>query len=309
MADYALDHARTTRYSTRHYIETLDPEQDHQRICYLLAGYEFPWDVTRALEVALLRTFCIPSIAQLLDRTGEFQHHAQKRYDDTGIVVSEVFKQGYDSPRGIAFIQRMNAIHGHYAIANDDFLYVLSTFIYEPIRWLDRFGWRPLCDTEKLACYYFWRAVGQRMGLQDIPPSYEAFEQFNRAYEAERFAYHPSNQRVANATRQMLLSWFPAALHSVVNGGIPALLDEPLLRALGWQPAPTWVQAVAKLALTNRSRLLRRLPPRTEADFFVDQPIRTYPQGYTLQDIGPNALRDRLGHGPPHPPSNTQDLP
>lgn len=282
------------RYRTLHYIQSLDPAQDHSIICHLMAGYEFPWDLTRALEIALLRTFCVPSIAQLLDRTGEFQHHAQKRYDDTGIVVSEVLKQGYESPRGMAFIQRMNAIHGHYAIANEDFLYVLSTFIYEPIRWIDRFGWRPLSDPERLACFFFWQAIGQRMGLRDLPSSYEAFETFNRTYEAERFTYHPSNQRVAEATRRMLLAWFPSPLRPVVNGGIPALLDGNLLRALGWDPAPPWLQATARWALTARSGLIRRLPPRTTADFFVDQAIRTYPQGYTLHDIGPASLRDRL---------------
>ncbi|QQE64405.1 hypothetical protein GFS31_10860 [Leptolyngbya sp. BL0902] len=282
------------RYATLRHIEQLNPKQDHQRIAHLLVGYEFPWDMTRALEVALLRTFCIPSIAQLLDRTGEFQHHAQKRYDDTGIVVSEVFKQGYDSPRGAAFIQRMNAIHGHYAIANEDFLYVLSTFIYEPIRWVNRFGWRPLGEAEQWACYYFWVAVGERMGLRDIPPSYADFERFNRDYEAQRFAYDPSNQRVANATRRMMLSWFPVPLRPLVQAGIPALLDEALLTALGWEPAPVWLQRTAVMALTSRSRLLQRLPPSTKSDFFIDQPIRTYPNGYTLEDIGPDALRDRL---------------
>lgn len=293
---------RTDRDATLRQIEQLDPKQDHQRICHLLVGYEFPWDMTRALEVALLRTFCIPSIAQLLDRTGEFQHHAQKRYDDTGIIVSEVLKQGYDSPRGSAFLQRMNAIHGHYAIANEDFLYVLSTFIYEPIRWIHRFGWRPLEEVEQLACYYFWVAVGERMGLQDIPPTYADFERFNRDYEAQRFAYDPSNQRVANATRRMILSWFPAPLRPLVQASVPALLDEALLAALGWEPAPAWLQRTAVQALTRRSQLLQRLPPRTAADFFVDQPIRTYPNGYTLNDIGPKALRDRL-----HRPTQEQD--
>ena len=282
------------RYATLRRIQSLDPERDHAEICCLLAGYEFPWDVTRALEVALLRTFCIPSVSALLDKTGEFRHHAQKRYDDTGIVVSEVFKHGYDSPQGEAFIQRMNAIHRHYAISNRDFLYVLSTFVYEPIRWCDRFGWRPFCQQERLACYYFWRAIGDRMGIQDIPPTYEAFEQFNREFEAEQFAYAPTNQRVADATRHMLLSWFPAVTRPVVNWGLPCLLDPPLLAALGWQPVPVAVQQLANTALKARSRLLRRLPPRTEPDFFVDQSIRSYPEGYTLEDIGPEALRSRL---------------
>ncbi|MEO1069584.1 MAG: oxygenase MpaB family protein [Cyanobacteria bacterium J06638_6] len=282
------------RYATLSHIQTLDPERDHQQICHLLAGYEFPWDVTRALEVALLRTFCIPSVSSLLDRTGEFRHHAQKRYDDTGIVVSEVFKHGYDSPRGEAFIQQMNGIHRHYPIANTDYLYVLSTFVYEPIRWCDRFGWRPFCDQERLACYWFWRAIGDRMGILDIPSTYAAFEQFNREFEREHFTYAPSNQRVADATRHMLLSWFPAFTRPMVNWGLPCLLDPPLLDALGWQPTPVAVQRAAAAVLQTRSRLLRRLPPRTTSDFFVDQPQRTYPNSYSLKDIGPDNLRSRL---------------
>lgn len=282
------------RHATRRRIQTLDPERDHQQICHLLAGYEFPWDVTRALEVALLRTFCIPSVSGLLDRTGEFRHHAQKRYDDTGIVVSEVLKHGYDSPRGVAFVQRMNAIHNHYAIANRDFLYVLSTFIYEPIRWCDRFGWRPFGESERLAFYYFWRAIGDRMGIEHIPPTYAAFDQFNREFEAEHFAYAPSNQRVADATRRLLLSWFPAPTRPVVDWGLPCLLDPPLLTALGWQPTPVVVQQLAQTVLKARSQLLRRLPPRTESDFFVDQPLRSYPEGYSVEDVGPEALRERL---------------
>ena len=45
----------------------------------------------------------------------------------------------------------MNWVHGHFKIANDDFLYVLSTFIYEPVRWIDAFGWRQTCANERLA--------------------------------------------------------------------------------------------------------------------------------------------------------------
>ncbi|HIK45928.1 MAG TPA: DUF2236 domain-containing protein [Leptolyngbyaceae cyanobacterium M65_K2018_010] len=282
------------RYATLRYLQSLDPEQDHQQICYWLAGYEFPWDLTRALEIALLRTFCVPSIAQLLDQTGEFHHHPQKRYDDTGIVVSEVLKHGYESPRGAAFIQRMNAIHSHYPIANEDYLYVLSTFVFEPIRWCDRFGWRPFCQVERLACFYFWRTIGDRMGITALPNQYDEFEQFNRQFEAQRFSYTGSNQRVANATRSLLLSWFPAVVRPIVNQGLPSLLDPPMLQALGWEPAPAWLQGLMQTALIVRSRWLRQRPPRSEPDFFVDQTLRSYPQGYSLQEIGPESLQKRL---------------
>ncbi|MEM6598639.1 MAG: oxygenase MpaB family protein [Cyanobacteria bacterium P01_D01_bin.36] len=286
--------AYKNRFQTAEQIGRLDPEEDATAICHLLAGYEFPWDITRALEIALLRTFCVPSISKLLDKTGEFHNHTQKRYDDTGIIVSELFKWGYEHPRGQAFLQRMNAIHARYQIANDDYLYVLSTFIFEPVRWCDRFGWRQFTDHEKQAVYCFWQEVGKRMGIQSIPPSFEAFEAYNRDYENTHFTCQDANRRVANATRKMLLSWFPKGLQSMADKAIPALLDPPLLQALDWQPAPKALTATLTNALRLRSRLLRQTSPRTLPEFFVDQPIRSYPQGYEVSDIGPSNLLESL---------------
>ncbi|EDX87789.1 hypothetical protein S7335_5499 [Synechococcus sp. PCC 7335] len=275
------------RYAIARKIEQLDAQKEAIAICHLLAGYEFPWDMTRALELALLRTFCVPSIAKLLDHTGEFRNHTQKRYDDTGIVVSELFKWGYHHPRGQAFLERMNAIHQRYSINNADYLYVLSTFIYEPVRWIQQFGWRPLSEHEQQALYFFWKEVGYRMKIVDIPASYHSFEAYNRSYEQKFFVYQDANRRVADATRQMLVSWFPKGLRSLVNTAMPALLDPPLLEALGWQPAPVLLTTSLRKCLQLRSRLLRRLPPRKLPDFFADQSIRSYPAGYQPTDIGP----------------------
>src|SRR5205085_10302803 len=108
-------------------IRALDPVKDHQRIVFLNTCYEFPFDTTRALEFALFRTFCVPSISTLLDQTGELVYRAQKRYDDTDLIVSELMEWGYDSERGKAALRRMNQLHSRFAIGNDDFLYVLST--------------------------------------------------------------------------------------------------------------------------------------------------------------------------------------
>ena len=152
------------RYAIRNQIQQLDPEKDHQRIVFLSTCHDFPFDTTRALEFALFRTFGVPAISSLLDQTGEFRHRAQKRYDDTDIIVSELMEWGYDSDRGQLAILRMNQLHGRFLIPNEDFLYVLSTFVFEPIRWNVRFGWRLLCEEERLAYFLFWREVGHRMG-------------------------------------------------------------------------------------------------------------------------------------------------
>ena len=43
-------------------INQLDPENGHQEIVSLLTNYEFPWDIEKALEFALFRTYAVPSI-------------------------------------------------------------------------------------------------------------------------------------------------------------------------------------------------------------------------------------------------------
>src|SRR5205807_2701623 len=182
---------------------------DHLRIVYLSTCFEFPFDTTRALEFALYRTYCVPSVSALLDQTGEFAARPQKRYDDTDIMVSELMEWGYDSERGKRALRKMNQIHGRFQIGNDDYLYVLSTFIYEPIRWNARFGWRLMCEQERLGMFYFWREVGRRMNLKPLPTDYRSFECYNVEYEQTHFCFTQANHRVGAATRELFASWFP----------------------------------------------------------------------------------------------------
>ena len=282
------------RFSTLQRIQTLDPVQDHVQICHWIAGYEFPWDLTRSLELALLKTFCIPSITKLLERTGEFVHRPQKRYDDTALIVAELVKYGYDSDRGSAALQRMNRIHAHFEIDNRDYLYVLSTFIYEPIRWMDRFGWRPMCEVERLGCFYFWREIGQRMGIQEIPIAFEDFEAFNREFEHQYFLHAASNEAIAHSTRDMFLGWFPQLLRPIIRPGVHALADRPMREALGFPHPPAWLEQAVASGLKLRGRLVRRLPPRSRSGFYADAKHRSYPEGYSLEKLGPPAMVDRL---------------
>ena len=136
-------------------IEQLDPVKDHERIVYLIACHCFPYDVERALEFGFFRTFAVPSISRLLASTGEFKNRTRKRYDDTELIMYEIIENGYNSERAQKAFKRMNSMHGAYSIDNDDFLYVLSTFVFIPIFWLDRFAWRKPTRKEKRAIFYF----------------------------------------------------------------------------------------------------------------------------------------------------------
>ncbi|MGH2570590.1 MAG: CPBP family glutamic-type intramembrane protease, partial [bacterium] len=219
-----LSRRGTGRFDILHEIESLDPERDNQRIMHLSFGWEFPWDSIRALEVALYRTYAMPSVSSLLDRSGEFYRASQRRYDDTAILIAEMCKHGYESGRGLQALERMNWAHGHFKIANDDFLYVLATFVYEPIRWIDAWGWRRLSRNERLGYYFFWRGVGKRMGIRDIPESYDAFLAWTVAREETHLRFEETNRKIATATRDLFATWFPRFLAPAVRAGVYAVL-------------------------------------------------------------------------------------
>lgn len=261
--------------------------RDPVAICHRLAGYDFPWELNRSLEIAVLKTFCVPRIASLLRQTGEFELRPQKRYDDTSLILGNILKWGYDSPKGQAAIAQMNRIHQRFHIYNEDFLYVLSTLIYEPVRWNQLFGWRPFTETEKQALFEFWRVVGQRMGLEEIPATYETFHNFNRAYEAEHFQYHPDNRAVGDAVVKLMQGWLPAIAAPLIPNLIRTVADEPMQTALGWPAPPHWVKQAITRGLRLRQRLVRHLPRRQRSHFGVDQANRTYPEGYQMRQLGP----------------------
>jgi hypothetical protein len=271
-------------------IKSLDPERDHQRIVFLSKCYDFAFDTARALEFALYRTYCVPSISGLLDRTGEFRLHPLKRYDDTDRIISELMEWGYESERGRAALRRMNQIHGRFQISNDDFLYVLSTFIYEPIRWNARHGWRSMGAQERLGYFHFWREVGLRMNIKGIPERYDEFEQFNVEYERTKFRYSESNQRIGAATRDLFLSWFPRPLRSIVRPAIHALLDDALIDAFGFPRPSRWMWRLVHGALWLRARVLRLWPGRRRPHLRTELRSKSYPHGCRIEDLGPREV-------------------
>jgi len=263
-------------------IRRLDPVVDHVRIVHLDVCFEFPWDTTRALELALFRTFAVPSIGELLASTGEFAGRPRKRYDDTDLLISSFAEAGYDSDEGRRAIRRMNRIHSRFGIGNDDFLYVLSTFVFEPIRWNARFGWRPVVEVERQATFEFWREVARRMAIRELPESYEAFEQFNVDFERDRFAYSEGGRRVADATLRMFSRGVPG-----VRRALCAVLDEPLLAALRLERPTAAERRIAEAALRARSHVVRRLPPRKRPRLRTAMRRPSYPGGWTIEELGP----------------------
>jgi hypothetical protein len=286
------------RFAIRRRIEELDPARDFAEVYRLMGTYEFPWDMNQSLSFALFRTYAVPSIGSLLARTGEFTGRTQKRYDDTVLILDAVLEHGTASDQGRAAIRRMNEMHRAHGVGNDDLRYVLATFVVMPIRWIDDFGWRRMTETERVASSNYYRHLGRRMGIRDIPGTWQAFSRLLDAYEHAHFGFDPGGRDVAESTLALLATFpphdrLPAALAQRMS---LAVMDDPLLDAFRFPRPHPLLRSLVRGGLKARGRAVRFLPPRREPYFARQLPqIRSYPDGYEVAGLG------TFPHGCPAP--------
>ncbi|MEU7156960.1 oxygenase MpaB family protein [Streptomyces chrestomyceticus] len=274
------------RYDWLKEIQRLDPERDFLRIHRITTTYEFPWDVARALELALYRTYAVPSIGRLLAETAELTDRTQKRYDDTALLLDAVMEHGFDSEDGRTAIRRINQMHRSYDITNDDMRYVLCTFVVVPKRWLDQFGWRRMSEHEKHASAVYYRTLGRHMGINGIPRDFQEFERCLDDYEHAHFGWDEGGRRVSDATLGLMAGWY-GPLAPVVRGASMALLDDALLNAFRYERPRPAVRAAVRGALRLRAKSVRLLPPRRRPHYARQNPeIKGYPNGFAIADLG-----------------------
>ncbi len=210
--------------------------------------------------------------------------------------MEEIAQHGYDSPRGRQPLRMVNRMHGRHDSSNDDMLSVLSTFVFEPVRWSDTYGWRALSDHERRAGSLHHLEVGRRMGIRGIPP-YGEFERFNRDHEARHYRFAESNRAVAedNNTR-MMGEWFPRPLRPSVRRGFVAGLEPPMRRAFGFPEPRAATVALVRAALRAHGVAERCLPARRVSRLGRGKNL-TYPGGCALSTLGATGGDSTAGTG------------
>ena len=125
------------------------------------------------------------------------------------------------------------------------------------------------------------------MGIKDIPADLAAFEDLMDSYEAQHFEPDPKTRAVAEATLELLVSFYPRILAKPVEVFSRAMMDDALLAAFGFEKPSRLAVALARGGLRLRGRIVRFMPPRRKPRFAQDlKRIKTYPGGFMVERLG-----------------------
>src|SRR5205085_4612807 len=127
-----------------------------------------------------------------------------------------------------------------------------------PIHWVDAYGWRRTTENERLALFYFFRAVGERMNIKNIPATLNEFSKFCEEYERKNFVKEETNTAVGNATVNIVKGWIPIG-KPLVFPVMKCLLDDSMLQTLGYSSSPRWLKAFVRGAMKVRAFFLRKV--------------------------------------------------
>ncbi|KAG7441342.1 uncharacterized protein BT62DRAFT_908696 [Guyanagaster necrorhizus] len=257
--------------------------------------YDMPFFTRLGAQVALLKTYGIPSISALLLKTGEFstERKLTKRVTDTALLISTFISCPLEysptttkstpclGPRSNIALARVNWLHRRYNISNDDMLHTLALFILEPMRLVARFDWRPYSPEEANCNFLMWKDIGQRMDIKGIPESLGELEEWSRQYESTHMVPSESSHQLANMALDYMSTRVPniPGARSLVKDVFLCLLDDELRNAM-MLPAPSkYAQTFVKTALAVRAFIVR--------NFMLP---RFKPQGYIVVENPPYSI-------------------
>ncbi|KAI8137241.1 hypothetical protein BJV82DRAFT_636293 [Fennellomyces sp. T-0311] len=282
---------------------------------------EFPLVCRESIEFALFKTFTVPTVSKILIGSREFEKHPLRRAEDTELILSEIIdvypriqnelinhrsvtskEKAKQYERAEVSIHRLNQLHGKYPILNDDYIFTVALFVYEPIRWINAFEWRQLDVREINAFFKVWYDIGLKMNIKNLPDTFERLIEFKQQYEQTAVRYSPSNWKVAEPTLCLLTSRLPRFMAPVIRHALPCLLEKIDRIAFGIEE-PRWFMTVAlHVTMRLRANFIRYLClPRRE--FWTRTPWQpekngkymptfciygtVYPEGYSISELGP----------------------
>ncbi|KAL4884180.1 hypothetical protein BJY04DRAFT_225985 [Aspergillus karnatakaensis] len=242
----------------------MTPATAHSILLPLLTT-EFPFSYAFSTQLALLKSYAIPTGTKLLVATRRLTSPSLvgKRSEDTAILLSELLINNLDSERGLKALSKMNWIHRQYQdknqISNIDMIHTFALFVLEPLRWIDRFEWRPLLHIERVAVFVYWREIALRMGMTGVPETLDELGRWVEGYEREHMHFAASNKLCCEATVGLYVRALPSWLKGFGGSVVASLVEARVRPLLGMREPKAWVVWLVEGVLDIRAWLIRTL--------------------------------------------------
>lgn len=299
-------------------LQGLDPEKDSDRIFHFIS-YEFRLEQKLFANLFEARPPVVPTGALLFHATGEFTLRSVQRINDTAMFFTNLFEWGAHSFRGRQTLERLNGIHGRYAVANDTFKFILANIIFVPDIWNRKLGWRPFCEVEKQGLFHAYKKMGRHMHIRDLPDDREELRQWWVDYNARMGDSTPVQRKTFDEIVLQVVAGYPKTLRRFVLSALLSGIDDFYRNALGYPCPPQevvselqsvfrsvgyyssllpripWIRSLQTYPLgadVNRMGVNERSPYLPGLD--EDAPNKGYPTG--LRPLGPEEGADRIFH-------------
>jgi len=225
--------------------------------------HEFAWMYFFGTTWALVKTYGIASGTGLLVQTRQLttDEKVGKRAEDTGVIIAEITIGSMDSERGLRALSKMNWLHRRYGakIGNEEMIHTMAMFVLEPQRWIERYEWRSMSELERVAAFIYWKEIGNRMGITNMPQTLPDLEAWVEKFEETHMIYADSNRVCAETTTNLYLRNVPSLLKNFARLAASSLLEDRVRIAVGQPEPPAWIAFVVKSLLKTRGSLVRFL--------------------------------------------------
>jgi hypothetical protein len=244
--------------TTSEKIALLNPESDYAQIVDLMANWKdsLPFLHHMVYTLGFIRQVADSEIAEIIYNkgAGKIFTSVYTRGNEALQFFGNWYKNGPESEKGIQSIERMNHIHEQFPITNEQYLYTLATAAVSADHYRTLVGLKENTPNEKIAFAKFWREVGLKMNLKDIPESYGEFDSYYKQYEKKHFKKSELGQRSCEIMvddfstrwfknypkfgRKFLLAHFDTELKKIYSLNYPSKIFTTLIRltsrCLGW---------------------------------------------------------------------------
>jgi len=176
---------------------------------------------------AIVRSLTIHGLVNRLYQSSKLNQQTYDRLLRTRQLIRTLIYYGEESVEADEAIQQINEAHGPVVASNDDFLYVLSTFFLEPIRWNNLYGNQSIDHKDVKLIIDFWCRIGKKMHINDFPKNLDDWWEFQSNYEKQFMGYSAAGKNLAKQSlKQLCKQAVPFGLGFVAKQILLGTMDE-----------------------------------------------------------------------------------